>query len=59
VNQAEQSLTIRVRDNLGPLTVTLGSGELRLRTLQDTVPVDLWVPLRAGLPRCTSSSRAR
>ncbi|KAI3694096.1 hypothetical protein L1987_77056 [Smallanthus sonchifolius] len=47
-NPRKQKLSIQVRDNLGFAYSTVGTGEVDLGSLKDTVPTDKIVALRGG-----------
>ncbi|XP_059649859.1 tricalbin-3-like [Cornus florida] len=47
-NPRKQKLYIQVKDSLGFTNLTIGSGEVDLGSLQDTVPTDRIVVLRGG-----------
>ncbi|GAB4850660.1 hypothetical protein Ancab_029971 [Ancistrocladus abbreviatus] len=47
-NPQKQKLNIQVKDSLGFAEMTIGTGEVDLGTLQDTVPTDRIVVLRGG-----------
>jgi len=48
VDPKVQRLRLRVRDTVGFTTITVGSIEVSLDDLQDTVPVDRVLPLQSG-----------
>ncbi|CAI5536070.1 unnamed protein product, partial [Closterium sp. Naga37s-1] len=45
-----QRLSVKLRGSLGLFYVDFGHGSVRLDALQDTVPTDVWVPMRLRLP---------
>ncbi|KAL8153758.1 hypothetical protein V2J09_011518 [Rumex salicifolius] len=47
-NPRKQKLLVQVRDSLGFADVTIGSAEVNLGTLQDTVPTDRIAALKGG-----------
>ncbi|KAJ0573300.1 putative C2 domain, synaptotagmin-like mitochondrial-lipid-binding domain, C2 domain superfamily [Helianthus annuus] len=47
-NPRKQKLSIQVKDNLGFADTTVGTGEVDLGSLKDTVPTDKIVALRGG-----------
>ncbi|KAJ6768301.1 CALCIUM-DEPENDENT LIPID-BINDING (CALB DOMAIN) FAMILY PROTEIN [Salix koriyanagi] len=47
-NPRKQKLSIQVKDSLGFTDLTVGTGEVDLGSLQDTVPTDKIVALRGG-----------
>ncbi|WOL18205.1 tricalbin-3-like [Canna indica] len=47
-NPRKQKLYIQVKDSFGVATFTVGSGEVELESLQDTVPADRIVALQGG-----------
>ncbi|KAL9682526.1 hypothetical protein QQ045_014327 [Rhodiola kirilowii] len=47
-NPRKQKLFIQVKDSIGLVDLTIGSGEIDLGSLQDTVPTDRAVVLRRG-----------
>ncbi|XP_072967062.1 tricalbin-3-like [Typha angustifolia] len=47
-NPRKQKLLIQVKDSFGFTDFTVGTGEVELGSLQDTVPRDTIVPLRGG-----------
>ncbi|GJP36604.1 hypothetical protein CLOM_g21093 [Closterium sp. NIES-68] len=50
VDPSLQRLSVKLRGSLGLFYVDFGHGTVRLDSLQDTVPTDVWVPLRLQLP---------
>lgn len=47
-NPREQKLTIQVKDSIGLTDITIGTGEVELGSLKDTVPTDKIVTLYGG-----------
>nr|GEW52783.1 tricalbin-3 isoform X1 [Tanacetum cinerariifolium] len=47
-NPRKQKLSIQVKDSLGFIHLTVGAGEVDLRSLKDTVPTDRIVTLQGG-----------
>ncbi|PWA84124.1 calcium-dependent lipid-binding (CaLB domain) family protein [Artemisia annua] len=47
-NPRKQKLSIQVKDSLGFIHLTVGAGEVDLRSLKDTVPTDRVVTLQGG-----------
>ncbi|CAL9112523.1 unnamed protein product [Musa textilis] len=47
-NPRKQKLYIQVKDSFGFTDITIGTGEIELSSLQDTVPTDKIVALRGG-----------
>ncbi|XP_076897937.1 synaptotagmin-2-like [Bidens hawaiensis] len=48
-NPRNQKLSVQVKDSLGFIHLTVGAGEVDLRSLKDTVPTDRVVTLQGGL----------
>ncbi|KAJ4775513.1 Calcium-dependent lipid-binding (CaLB domain) family protein [Rhynchospora pubera] len=48
-NPKKQKLSLQVKDSFGFTEITIGSGEVELGSLQDTVPTDRIVTIRGGL----------
>ncbi|XP_071733164.1 synaptotagmin-2-like [Rutidosis leptorrhynchoides] len=48
INPRKQKLSIQVKDSFGFLHLTVGAGEVDLRSLKDTVPTDRVVTLQGG-----------
>nr|CAB3451580.1 unnamed protein product [Digitaria exilis] len=47
-NPRKQNLTIQVKDSIGLIDITIGTGEVELGSLKDTVPTDKIVTLYGG-----------